>query len=85
MDHFIYKKAIGNSGINGTVKLFLQTYYILLFCVLYRLAYNFINAVSPVEPEYIFFAKPLGFLNLPIEIHSVIFLFGLFFLSSICL
>ena len=61
------------------MKLFLQTYYILLFFVLYRQTNNFINNIPSIEPEYIFFAKFLSFLSLPIEAHSVIFVFALFF------
>ena len=61
------------------MKLFLQIYYSLLFVVLYKDADRFINFTSSLEPEYIFFAKPLNFFNLPVEIHSVIFLLTLFF------
>ncbi|MCZ0932729.1 MAG: hypothetical protein OXJ52_06230 [Oligoflexia bacterium] len=61
------------------MKLFLQIYYSLLFCVLYKQAYRFINFIQPLEPDYIFFAKPLSFFKLPVEIHSVIFLLALFF------
>ena len=59
--------------------LFLQTYYLLLFYILYMMSYRFINFIPSLEPEYIFFAKPLAFLNLSVEIHSVFFLIALFF------
>ena len=61
------------------MRLFLQTYYVLLFYILYRQAYQFINFIPSLEPEYVFFAKLLSFFNLPVEIHSVIFLLTLFF------
>ena len=60
------------------MSLFLQIYYSLLFCILYRLAYQFVNFIPSLEPQYISFAKPLNFLKLPIEIHSMIFLLALF-------
>ena len=62
------------------MKLFLQIYYSFLFIVIYQRGYWFINSVSDLGPDYIFFAKPLGFFNLPVEIRSVIFLLTLFFL-----
>ena len=61
------------------MKLFLQIYYSLLFFVLYSRSYLFINWISPLEPEYIFFAKLLSFFKLPVEIQSVICLLALFF------
>ena len=61
------------------MKLFLQVYYSFLFYALYRNAYKVINFLSPIEPEYVFFAKPLAFLKLPLEIQLVIGLMALFF------
>ena len=62
------------------MKLFLQIYYALLFFILYRYCYNSINFLPTLEPEYIFFAKPLSFLALPVEVNTVVFLLlALFF------
>ena len=60
------------------MKFLLQFYYCLLFLVLYRKAGVFINWPQLLEPNYIFFAKPLSVFKLPAEIHSVIFLLALF-------
>ena len=60
------------------MKLFLQIYYALLFFILYSYSYKFINFLSSLEPDHIFFAKPLSFLNLYVEVHTVIFLLTLF-------
>ena len=43
------------------------------------MSWKFINFISPLEPQYIFFAKALAFFNLPVEIHSVLYLITLFF------
>ena len=61
------------------MKLFLQIYYSLLFFILYRLAIQFINFVPALEPEYLFFAKPLEFFKPAIEIEPIIFLLSVFF------
>ncbi|MDE0092724.1 MAG: hypothetical protein OXN83_05525 [Oligoflexia bacterium] len=58
------------------MRLFLQTYYILFFYILYNRVYQFVNFILPLEPDYVFFAKLLSVFKQ--EIHSVIFLLALF-------
>ncbi|MDE0092723.1 MAG: hypothetical protein OXN83_05520 [Oligoflexia bacterium] len=63
------------------MKLLLQIYYSFLFVIIYEIYDRtswFVNLDFALELNYIFFAKPLGFFNLPAEIHSVIFLMVLF-------
>ena len=60
-------------------KIFLQIYYSLLFCIIFQYSHYFLYETSSQNPEYVLFAYPLNFLNLPILIHSLLFLFSLFF------
>ena len=59
-------------------KIFLQIYYCLLFCILFRYSYYFLYEIPPQTPNYALFAYPLNFLGLPVWTHSLFFLCSLF-------
>ena len=62
--------------------IFLQIYYCLLLYVLITQCHFFFNNPPSELPEYVMFAYPLKFLNLPIGIHFIFFCFALFFCLS---
>ena len=62
-------------------RVFLSTYYMLLFYFVFRKVYAFFNNIPTQIPEYVMFARPLSLFHPPPWIHSIIFLFCL----SVCL
>ena len=59
--------------------IFLQFYYCVLFYTLITQCHFFFNNPPSKLPEYVMFAYPLQFFNLPTEIHFIFFCFALFF------
>ncbi len=66
------------------MKFFLKIYYCLFLFVLYGLSYRLINYIPTLEPDYIFFAKPLSVFEVPLIAHSALFLIA-FFLTLFCI
>ena len=66
------------------MKLFLQIYYSLFLYILLRVSYKLVNYIPALEPDYIFFARPLNFFEVPPILHSALFLMA-FFLTLFCM
>ena len=55
-------------------KVFLQTYYSLLFYIVFKYTPSFLYRIPSQIPDYDLFAYPLNFLSPPVWIHSLLFL-----------